>query len=357
VCSKEQTEELRGISQAVEIPMYLLVAYNVLLDLFMGCTSGGARVQTTEDSEASTMMHFRTLDWDMSELRDVIVQLDYVRQAGGHVIARTVSYVGFVGVLTGLKKGLSVSLNFRPYHNGDDSMVVNMRYYFQQLAVLLGWKPSVASILRDFIVPRTRMGKGRETMEHGCEVDDQPLYGQGDVCNRLPMVRSTAAYLIFCTPDEAIILEKDRRTGKIQKSSDFIAVTNHDASYDTQHDADHTEASHAAHAKTAMMGIGMEDLVDESIDRKRCLVEKWESWSHNQTQYWRRRKITSAERDGGVPLEELKLWMQAYPTSNEQTHFVCIMDPAEGAIRWVKRYAESDIGSDSEEFESDMEST
>jgi hypothetical protein len=152
VYSTEQTEELRGISQASGIPMHLIVAYNVLLDLFMGCTSGGARVQVPESREPR-MLHFRTLDWDMSELRDVLVQFDYITEPDGSIIARTISYVGFVGVLTGVRKGLSASLNFRPYHNNDHSFVANAKFRFQQLAVLLGWQPSIASILRDFILP------------------------------------------------------------------------------------------------------------------------------------------------------------------------------------------------------------
>lgn len=49
--------------------MHLLVAFNVLLDLFMGCTSGGAKL-SVEDR----MLHFRTLDWGMDPLRKVIVQ-------------------------------------------------------------------------------------------------------------------------------------------------------------------------------------------------------------------------------------------------------------------------------------------
>ena len=40
VHDKEQTEELRGIQVVTGIEMYLLVAFNVLLDLVMGCTSG-----------------------------------------------------------------------------------------------------------------------------------------------------------------------------------------------------------------------------------------------------------------------------------------------------------------------------
>ena len=35
--------------------------------------------------------------------------------------------------------------------------------------------------------------------------------------------------------------------------------------------------------------------------------------------------------------------MQEYPISNEETHFVCIMDPAEAVFRWVRRYGEGEI--------------
>ena len=66
VYSTEETEELRGICKITGLEMYLLVAYNVLLDLFMGCTSGGARVQ-----DSGSMLHFRTLDWGMDVLRCV----------------------------------------------------------------------------------------------------------------------------------------------------------------------------------------------------------------------------------------------------------------------------------------------
>src|ERR1700761_2699518 len=41
VHDREQFRELRGISKVTGVEMYLLVALNVLLDLFMSCTSGG----------------------------------------------------------------------------------------------------------------------------------------------------------------------------------------------------------------------------------------------------------------------------------------------------------------------------
>lgn len=104
----EQMEELEGIREATGLDMYLLVAFNVLLDLFVGCTSGGVRI--TERSNNSRkphdnvkMMHFRTLDWEMDPLRNVVVHLEFVANAGGPVIATNVTYLGFVGVLTGVR--------------------------------------------------------------------------------------------------------------------------------------------------------------------------------------------------------------------------------------------------------------
>lgn len=336
VHSTEQTEELRGISQAASVPIYLLVAYNVLLDLFMGCTSGGTLVQTPNSIEPR-MMHFRTLDWDMPELRNVVVQYHFIERSGGPVVASTISYVGFVGVLTGLRKNLSVSLNFRPYHNNDSSTWANAKFRFHQLAVLLGFRPSIASMLRDIIVPRTLPPTHSWGLaNHAIDLRVPSLYDAGSNFVNLAAVLSTAAYLILCTPDSITIFEKDLTTAEIRSSKSFLAVTNHDVAYEHEQ----TEAAHAASAKKGAVGDGMRELVEESVDRKKCLVRKWEDWSRKQR---RERRSGSS-----VPLEELKDWMLAFPTSNEMTHFVCIMDPLKGRIRWVRCFEEGEIGDENE---------
>lgn len=342
VHSIEQTEELRGISQVACAPMYLLVAYNVLLDLFMGCTSGGARVQAPESSEPR-MMHFRTLDWDMPELRNVIVQYDFIEQPGGPVIASTISYVGFVGVLTGVRKDLSVSLNFRPYHNNDASLWANTKFRFHQLAVLLGFRPSIASILRDFIIPRTLPPHhiyGLLTKIHGLPM--RPFYDPGTIYTTVSETLSTAAYLIFCKPNSVSIMEKDLATAEVRSSMSFMAVTNHDTTYEANHD----EAAHAAYARKGIVGDGMRELVEESVERKKCLVEKWEDWSKKQR--------SDRRAAGGVPLGELKEWMLAFPTSNEMTHFVCIMDPLKGRIRWTRCFEDGEIDDETGELEDEL---
>jgi hypothetical protein len=109
VFSKEETQELKGIAKASGVSLYFLIALNVLLDSLLGCTSGGVMTDITPKKKAmkeKRMMHFRTLDWGMDGLRSVLVVLEFVRRGSSEpekVIARTVTYAGFVGVLTGVR--------------------------------------------------------------------------------------------------------------------------------------------------------------------------------------------------------------------------------------------------------------
>lgn len=101
-----QTEEIRGIADISGMDLYLLVALNVLLDAMLGCTSGAARVQGGADGQGSRLLHFRTLDWAMDRLRALLVTLEFVDSSSHQphkVVARSVTYAGFVGVLTGVR--------------------------------------------------------------------------------------------------------------------------------------------------------------------------------------------------------------------------------------------------------------
>lgn len=131
--SDEEDAELRGISPATGIPRALLVTFSVFFDMLMGCTSGGARVNTPVNNEGdslldcpegtpagagtSRMFHFLTLDWSGGKRRRIIIELDFVASEGGPVVAKTLTYFGCVGVLTGVRCGLSVGLNRRPRHD------------------------------------------------------------------------------------------------------------------------------------------------------------------------------------------------------------------------------------------------
>lgn len=115
VYDEEENEELKGISEASGVPFYLLVALNNLLDCLLGCTSGVAPTSLGRASRRAgdminrdhiRLLHFRTLDWGMDELRDLLVVLEFVDTSAGdpeYVIARSITYAGFVGTLTAVR--------------------------------------------------------------------------------------------------------------------------------------------------------------------------------------------------------------------------------------------------------------
>lgn len=83
VYSREETDEIRAISNATRIPIYRVVAYNTFLDLFSGCMSGGVQ---TKVGATTSMLHFRNLDWEMNPLRNMIIRVEYL--VNGKIIAR-----------------------------------------------------------------------------------------------------------------------------------------------------------------------------------------------------------------------------------------------------------------------------
>lgn len=344
VHSKEQTEELRSISKATGVEMYLLVAFNVLLDLFMGCTSGGARVK---DSRGQwKMLHFRTLDWGMDALRKVVIELDFIRETDGPVVASTITYFGFVGVLTGVKKNLSLSLNFRPTHDAS-TRLTTIRFHTHQLLVLLGFRPSISSILRDCLLRQDSVSHLK---------DDTFPSTLESIERHMPSQKTTAAYLIFSDGTRTITMEKDHRTAIVRSAEDFIVALNHDEAHETSpllpkepwettswneptgsqsHFASRTTPTPNPHTLNV---TGMEDIVAVSIDRKACITRLWQSVTpspapHNQSQH----PSTSLPLAYTTP-QQLSRWLDVYDITNEETHFSTIMDPKAGAILWIRRY-------------------
>ncbi|KAF2968319.1 hypothetical protein GQX73_g5266 [Xylaria multiplex] len=106
VYDEEENEEIKGISAASGVPLYLLVALNNLLDCLLGCTSGAIPIspgRASQRTDETRLLHFRTLDWGMDELRDLLVVLEFVDSTSDNpnrVIARSITYAGFVGSLT-----------------------------------------------------------------------------------------------------------------------------------------------------------------------------------------------------------------------------------------------------------------
>lgn len=342
VYSREQTEELRGISRTIGVDMYLLVALNTLLDVLMGCTSGGARVR---DESISRMLHFRVLDWGMDALRHVVVNLEFIQSPNSKVIARSVTYVGFVGVLTGVRlftllrkrvsfgffadirrNNLSVSLNVRPNHD-QSSVWSELKFRGHHLLMLLGYRPTLSSILRSYIIPEYHhhffSGKWYPSAK--------PLPDLETITKDFPSTPSTAAYIIASSGQVTTVFEKDRVTSNIRSSRSFIVATNHDNIVEP------TPGTEFSKSQTPQARLRMEalmDLIADSTDRQTRLEKRW---GKAKRTFKKTHPRTSGE-DMYITQKELSTWLQEYPTTNESTHFACIMDPERGEMVWLRRW-------------------
>lgn len=363
----EETEELRGISRVTGIKLYLLICLNTVLDLLMGCTSGGVRTKCGGDRTKTKMLQFRTLDWGMDPLRDLIVQLEFVRgDDPNKVLATSITYVGFVGVLTGVRKGLSASLNFRPVH--DTSR--NFAFYFNHLLVLLGIRQSVSSLLRQciFSLPSNAPSQG----SHLSTLDD--------IVTNAPSLPTTAVYFIFGDGAKTVTMEKDHRTAVVRSSSSFIVATNHDQQPDAtppQTVAEDKRRNHWGLTLVSSDAQAMADILEESNERYDCMQGRWDRRVQRSVQAaerFERQKAVLEQRDqptgsrssqrlrrkrdkdieamkqrGSVsdPSEspdvaltqkEVIRWLTTAPVLNEMTHYATVMDATEGKLVWVKRY-------------------
>lgn len=323
------------------------------------------------------MLHFRTLDWDMPALRQLVVKLEFVADGreDSPVLATNITYVGFVGVLTGVRQGLSVSLNFRPNHDAS-SWVKQAKFYGSHLLVLLGFKRSIASVLRQVIIPSTaekqawfswlRPQRKQETAQQ---------LSLSEVVSRIVRTPSTACYLILCDGREAYVLEKDYKTTTVESSSSFIVATNSDRGADPQDFDPSTQQEHRGASLTTGEPIAMANLIKDSIERRACMQAHWDIKVTEARQASRRalqaaqaRKdplrrtrsslrqtttvsssaaIAAAASDDILPdaevtatLDEIVAWTTQFPTTNEMTHFSAVMDPVKGTIAWVRRYPE-----------------
>ncbi|PKX89290.1 uncharacterized protein P174DRAFT_515979 [Aspergillus novofumigatus IBT 16806] len=359
------------LRRATGIEMYLIVSLNVLLDVLMGCTSGAARAQ--DKDMTSRMLHFRTLDWGMDALRRVLVQFEYVRGPDYEtVLATNITYIGFVGVLTGVRKGLSVSLNFRPNHDLG-GWLGDLRFYGSHLLVMLGLRRSISSMLRQYIIPRedprgTLFGRMLGVLVKRRQRVEKPTLSS--ICQQVMRTPSTASYLVLCDGAEAAMIEKDHRTARMDSSSSFIVATNNDflGSELPPKEGD-TDISFGA-ALTSGEPISMTDFIQDSKERRACMQAHWDKKvaqagrsahgvkpRHDPLRRTRSSRSRVADPVGSTSTSlgkesagtfenhevaatpaEIIQWTAAYPTTNEMTHFSAVMDPTSGRVIWIRRF-------------------
>ena len=213
-----------------------------------------------------------------------------------------------------------MSLNFRPTHNS--GTLANVRFYSHMLLVLLGYRPSISSVLRHLLLPANTPPSSPKFQTQSLE----------DIERTLPSTTTTAAYLIMCDGERTITMEKDNHTANTRSSQDFIVATNHDlVQEELQNSRQNVEPEPSKIVETA----GMKEIVEESVSRKCAMVDNWErslrssESCSSQSGHTKRQALTQ---------KQITKWLNGYPITNEMTHFATLMDPKAGKVVWLKRY-------------------
>lgn len=194
------------------------------------------------------------------------------------VLATCITYVGFVGILTGVRDDLSISLNFRAVHDTR----WNFGFYLNYLLVLLGLRRSITSLLRQLLIPTISTVKGGLSSTSTIK----------EIVANIPRTPSTAAYLIFCDGSKTVAMEKDYQRAIIRSSGSFIITTNHDQ--DPSRSTAEAIANDRGYAglRTENDMQSMADLIDESKERQAFMQSKWDHRLKDQ----QRNKETASER-------------------------------------------------------------
>lgn len=100
--------ELKSIADVLKIPINKIILLQLCYECFSACTS----IIIDDKNKIKCPIHIRTMDWDDTILRKLTVDVKFVKNK--KLIFEATTWVGYVGILTGVKPNLgSVSINYR----------------------------------------------------------------------------------------------------------------------------------------------------------------------------------------------------------------------------------------------------
>lgn len=250
-------EELQGVANELGISTGKLILGQVAYEFFAKCSS---IVVKHNDRN----IHYRTMDWGMTDLSRLTVQLVFQRNYQTVFVAT--SWVGYIGIMTGmLPNKYSVSLNFR---KSDGTIFGNVKR-------LMGGSWPIGYLIRWLL-------------------ENEMSYN--DACNHFRKASLVSpCYITLCNGNgESAIFVRDYDKCVIEKKqghSNYLIQTNIDPDCEDEE-------------KDILWSIERKCLVKEII---RSNIKDWN-------------KSTDIYKD-------LKRSFNIHPLMNEITIYVCIMDP------------------------------
>lgn len=188
-------DELKGISKRSDISFNKLVLMQLCYEWCSACTSIGMNIGT----QNKTNIHFRTMDWELPALEKLTINLEFYK--GGILLYRAVSWVGCVGIMTGMvPKKYTIALNYRRCSNSFQNSIFGV--------MKLKWP--VSYLIRHVLETKDNTKDALETL------------GTTELVS--------PCYLTVCSADgKTYVLQREKnKLDKIKVSDKFLIQTNKD---------------------------------------------------------------------------------------------------------------------------------
>jgi len=115
-------DEIEVVAKLLNITFVECLLFQLTYELCSACTSSILQIDTGE------YVHVRTMDWEMSELKALTINIKVVN--GDIHLFNAVTWAGFIGIFTGYKPDrYSISLNYRRTSN--PNFLSNIKSAFQ----------------------------------------------------------------------------------------------------------------------------------------------------------------------------------------------------------------------------------
>lgn len=193
-------EELQCISDFSNISLGYVMVMQLMYEMCAACTSIIWR--TNDPTNALSLM--RTMDWDLPFLKDLTIQLDVKRN--NQTIVRVVTWVGYVGFLTGVNSNAALSVNFR---SSDRTNTWN------NLWRAICWYWPIGFLTREVLVSNASHEKTLTLLQNSKLI--APCY--------FSLCSSQSAHIIIRDPEQSdLITLKDDENFLVQTNTDHLPV-------------------------------------------------------------------------------------------------------------------------------------
>jgi len=263
-----------------------LVFFNCALDFLAKCTSAVA-------STSQGQMHVRTLDWNMPFLKDLVIEVSFVSR--GTIVCKGVTFLGCVGLLTGMRIGTNVderyslTYNFRKPFSGDGERVAKKTNDHHRHLWRSYWNKNVVSLhLRD-IVQTTK----------GYDAAIEKVLG-----TRLPC----AGYVTISgiKVSQGIVIAKGRDGFVKKMTKNYLIQTNHDEIAEEKWSRNGVDRDWAEGDPVLLSTLARKEFCEQKLN---CLGL------------------------GTLHPVAVESTFDDEPVQNDSTIFTCVMFPATGALR------------------------